>query len=95
MHHFTRTPTGSAIDVAIAMSIGSRPPAPSRSGITEIRATLAATGPDNIEHVWFRTDTETERDFTSQALAAARALGLAAVEFAGIAAVPPAEEDPR
>jgi hypothetical protein len=89
LHHFTLTPTGSAVDVAIAVQVSERAPELAWAGITEIRATLA-----DVEHVWFRTHSETERDFTSQALAAAHALGVRAVAFAGIAAVPPAEEKP-
>jgi hypothetical protein len=42
--------------------------------------------------VGFRTDTETAADFLGQVMPAARELGLAAVQFSGVAAVPPEEK---
>jgi hypothetical protein len=97
MEHFTRIRDDSIIDAALEIAVCERPPDPAASGVSEISATIpqsdSATGVvTGIEHCWLRSPGETERDFTRMALAAARRLGLHAVVFTGIAAVPPAEE---
>jgi hypothetical protein len=93
MHHFTRTPTGSAVDVAIAIRVCGRPPDPATAGVTEVSATVAEHDPETwvvtgVQHAWLRDPNETSGDFLAMALAAARDLGLKAVTFSGTAAVP-------
>jgi len=97
MEHWERPPDRSIVETAFAMRASTQPPK-GNVGITTIRAVVAGVSErpifDAVEHWWECEPGETERDFVAMAFGEARALGIAAVRFEGLAAVPP-EGPPR